>query len=466
MTNPSYSEETIAAVATPPGEGGIAVVRISGPAAVSAAAALCKLDKGPLESAAPRTVHFGVIQDADGARVDQVLVTVFRAPHSYTGEDVVEISAHGSFIVTRKILEMLGRQGVRHAEPGEFTKRAFLNGKIDLMQAEAVLDLIRARSDKASAAALEQLSGSLSVKFRELRERLMLLYAHMEAFLDFPDEHLEIFEDDELGKKLEAAEKEIGQLAAGFKRGIKIREGVTGVLVGKPNAGKSSLFNALIARDKALVSEFPGTTRDALEESLEIGGYAVRMIDTAGLAGEIPNHPVDRLGMEKTRAAVREADFYLFVLDGACVPDENDRAIFQELDRAKPVIVLISKADLPLAVSREQIRGIIGEFPYLTVSAKTMSGIDGIERQITGIMEQGKTASGEGNQITRLRHFHALSDAEASLHRARQALGEHASLELVIFDLKLAVDKLRELVGEVVSEDLLDVIFMEFCIGK
>jgi tRNA modification GTPase len=341
-----HLDDTIAAIATPPGEGGIAVIRLSGPQSIAIASEIFHPKKGTLPDAASHTVHYGTAQDADSRVLDQVLATVFRSPNSYTGQDIVELSAHGGIVVTRKILDSLIQKGARHAEPGEFTKRAFLNGKIDLTQAEAVLDLIRAKSDKSLEAAVRQLGGSLAKQFHALKDELMKMYAHMEAFLDFPDEHLEVYEDQAFLSKFDKVLSEMQRLIASFGRGNLLREGVTVVLAGKPNVGKSSLFNALLARDRALVSEFPGTTRDLLEEAVEIQGIYVRLIDTAGLNGS-PSHPVEAMGMERTRQSVREAQLLLFMVDGSVPLDGEDRNAFEEIRKQvqKPVLVVANSGN-------------------------------------------------------------------------------------------------------------------------
>ncbi len=462
MTN--HPEDTIVAIATPIGEGGISVIRLSGPAAFEIAAQVFYPKKDSLKDFPSHTIHLGVIQNENGEVLDQVLASIFRAPHSYTGEDVIEISSHGGLIVTRHILNRLVGVGARHAEPGEFTKRAFLNGRIDLTQAEAVLDLIRAKSEKSLEIAARQLTGSLSQKFKSLRDELMQMYAHMEAYLDFPDEHLEVYSDDAFGSKFTELMGQLKTLIASFKRGGILREGVSAVIVGKPNVGKSSLFNALLARDRALVSEFPGTTRDALEEAIEIEGIYIRLLDTAGLqSGSI--HPLDQMGMEKTKQALKQAQFFLYVIDASAPLDESDRIAFQEIDSTKPFIVLANKADLASCIDPKQIEKLTGQKNYLAVSAKNRQGLEELEKKMTAtIWQEGFESSGE--EITRLRHKNALESALESLSRAHEAFQKRQSMEFVIVDLKHSLDSLRELIGEIYSEDLLDIIFSEFCIGK
>ncbi|HXV28527.1 MAG TPA: tRNA uridine-5-carboxymethylaminomethyl(34) synthesis GTPase MnmE, partial [bacterium] len=406
----------------------------------------------------------GEICGEKGEILDQALISLFRAPRSYTGEDVIEISTHGGMTVSRHILDLLIRKGARHAEPGEFTKRAFLNGKMDLTQAEAVLDLIKARSEKSLEAALRQLTGKLSQRFKILKDQLMELYAHMEAFLDFPDEQLEVYSDGEMLEKLHTIRAQIDELLSGFKRGILLREGVVAAIVGSPNVGKSSLFNALLERDRALVSEYPGTTRDSLEEAIEIKGHYIKIVDTAGLS-PMPGHPLDQMGMERTRKILNEAHLFLYMLDGSRPLTDSDSLIFHHLPEKVPVLILVNKSDLALQIDMEKIRELTGEEIILPISTKTRQGLDQLEI-IMGDLVFRKHLQPEGEQIIRLRHKNILETAKCALIETENALSERRSLEFVITDLKRAIDSLRELIGEIYSEDLLDVIFSEFCIGK
>lgn len=490
------SDDTIAAVATPIGEGGISVIRVSGPAALEMVdkiflpkknvgagirPALAGRPQGaPLHSFPSHTIHMGQIIGENGKAVDQVLVSLFRPPHSYTGEEVVEISCHGGMAVTRKILERLIRSGVRHAEPGEFTRRAFLNGKIDLTQAEAVLDLIKARSERSLEIAARQLTGALSQRLKSLKNELMQVYAHMEAYLDFPDEHLEVYSDGEFAGRFSSVKMEIEKLIASFKRGLILREGASVVILGKPNVGKSSLFNALLERDRALVSEYPGTTRDSLEETLEIEGMTLRLIDTAGLT-QAPGHPLERMGMERTRQILEKGDLFLYLVDGSVPLEEADRLTFQELTscppqgwpgahpwgglsgQTKPILVLINKCDLRAQLDLEELTRFTGEQHFLKISTLTSEGLQQLEKEM---VDKVVGDASDGEAITRLRHKHVLEGALEALTKSQDAFQRKESLELVIFDLKIALDHLRELIGEIYSEDLLDVIFAEFCIGK
>ena len=299
----------------------------------------------------------------------------------------------------------------------------------------------------------------------------MKIYAHMEAYLDFPEEHLEVYSNQEFHSKFAAINREMSGLVGSFKRGSILREGISVVLAGKPNVGKSSLFNALLARDRALVSEFPGTTRDALEEALEIQGFYVRLTDTAGLSSTASS-PVDQMGMERTRRALKQADLFLYLVDGSASLDEGDRLVFEELKSGRPpdrpILVLINKSDLRPALRLEDLQRLTGAGPQecLKVSTKTREGLDDLEKRIEALLLSGKPSGKEGGQVTRLRHKNALERACGALGRAEEAFVRQESLEFVIVDIKAALDELRELIGEIYSEDLLDVIFSEFCIGK
>ena len=457
-------EDTIAAVATPPGEGGIAVIRVSGPEAFGAVQPFfVSHEKLSLSERPANTIAWGKFMNPSGSLVDQVLVSIFRAPQSYTGQDVVEISCHGGLAVTRKVLGLLLGKGVRYAEPGEFTRRAFLAGKLDLTQAEAVLDLIHAKSDRSLDIATRQLSGSLSRALKEMKDELMRLLAYMEAYLDFPEEDLEVDVKSGMQGQFTAVQEKIRSLIAGFNRNQLIREGVLVTLVGKPNVGKSSLFNAFLERDRAIVSELPHTTRDHLEEALEIRGFYIRLRDTAGLVST-PGHALDKMGMDRTVEAIAESHVVLYVMDGSVPLDESDRHVFEKIPQNKKMIALINKSDLPTQIETKECAALIGDRPLLRLSTRTREGLKELEERIAGFLEQETSEAGE--QITKVRHKKALEAALDALQRAERSFGEQMSLEFVTPDLHAALEAMKELTGEVYSEDLLDVIFSEFCIGK
>jgi len=459
-------EDTIAAISTPIGEGGIGIVRLSGPKAIEFVDQIFRSKSGQkLINTKPLRVIYGHIIDEKGNRIDEALVTLFKSPKSYTCEDLVEISSHGGIRVTRKILDLILKQGVRSAEPGEFTKRAFLNGRLDLAQAEAVLDVIRAKTDASLVIAQDQLQGHFSREIRKLRDDLMKVYAHIEAFVDFPEEDIEVFSHDEVLKRLEEIIKHVRNLILTYQKGEVMREGILTVIVGRPNVGKSSLLNALLVRDRAIVSEFPGTTRDALEEMIELDGILFRIVDTAGL-GPHKDH-LDQLSMERTKKYLEQGQIFLHVLDGSSPMTEEDRNI-ADLVAGKKVITVINKVDLLPTLTPTPLpfkgRGK-GEGCIVRISAKTRSGLSDLERSLAGIVWNGSVHV-DGVTVTRLRHKVALERALESLESAKKVFLNKESLEFLSFDIKTALDALAELIGEVYSEDLLDVIFSEFCIGK
>lgn len=462
MSAPSL-DDTIAAVATPPGASAIGIVRLSGKAALRIASRMFQTVSGEkLDAVKSHTVHFGTILGPAGETIDQALASVFCEPKSYTGENLVEFSAHGAPVVLKKILAHALALGARHAEPGEFTKRAFLNGRMDLTQAEAVLDLIRSKTDRALQAALDQLQGKLGTGIRALKEELMMLYAHLEADLDFPDEHLDIYSSHELAQKFETAIERMRSLAAGYSKGHLVREGVLAVIIGRPNVGKSSLLNALLDRERALVSDIPGTTRDTLEESVELGGFWLRLVDTAGLGDS--RDSVDRAAMERTRKLLENGDLFLWVLDGHDGWTREDQEIF-DLLREKQTIVAVNKNDLPPAGNLDELKKIGLEENAVRLSAKTRAGMLELEKKIISWLER-QNGTPDSFVLTRARHKYALESALGSIEKSYSALRQKEPLEFVTLDLKQALDQLKELIGEVYSEDLLDVIFKEFCIGK
>lgn len=457
-------DDTIAAVATPAGEGGIAVIRVSGPSALKAVEPFFISHTHEALSNMPAdAIRWGKFVDSAGSLVDQVLVSCFRAPRSYTGQDVIEISCHGGLAVTKKILGLLLGENVRHAEPGEFTRRAFLNGKIDLTQAEAVLDLIHAKSHRSLDIAVRQLAGSLSRSLKKMKEELMRLLAHMEAYLDFPEEDLEVDVKAGMQRQFESVQKKIRSLIAGFERNQMIREGVLVTIAGKPNVGKSSVFNALLERDRALVSDLPHTTRDHLEEALEIRGFYVRLRDTAGLVSA-PGHPLDKMGMDRTLEAIKESRIILYVMDGSEPLTEEDWHVFHLIPQGKKIIALMNKSDLASQTKAQDLQSFLGDQLLARISAKTREGFGELEEKIAHYLEQETSEAGE--QITKLRHKKALEDALEALRRAEKSFQMKMSFEFVTPDLRAALEAIKELTGEVYSEDLLDVIFSEFCIGK
>ncbi len=449
------SEDTIVAPATAPGEAALAIIRLSGKRAfVIADSVFC----GTKISDAPsHTIHHGFIIDpATKEKVDEVLASVFRAPKSYTAEDSVEISCHGGRPVVSAIVELLVRAGARPAHPGEFTQRAFLNGRIDLAQAEAVADLISAQSDASRRASLEQLEGTLSKKVNQLRESLLDVLAEVEANLDFPEEGIEPQRAGQITKTLSDVIAQVRTLAKSFKEGKVLREGYSVVIAGRPNVGKSSLLNALLQKERAIVTPVPGTTRDTIEEWAIFSGVPVRLVDTAGLREK--GGKIEKEGMRRTEEAIEKSDLVLLMLDASQKPtDEDQRLLSQYQNRKK--LLLYNKVDLvPENPSLAESNGA------LYISATLGIGLDGLKEKIAKL---ALPSSGtESVLVTSARHKEALAKGFVYLLRARRGLERGKGLELVAFELRRAVDSLGEITGQIVTEDILGRIFSKFCIGK
>jgi len=415
--------------------------------------------KAPLKALRDRRVSLGhVIDESLGGIIDEVLVTVMRAPKSYTCEDVVELSCHGGPHVLKRIVALMLAPGVRLAQPGEFTRRAFLNGRIDLTQAEAVMDLIRAQSDAGAHAAVAQLRGGLSGEIRTLQERLVGLLVEIEASIDFSEEDLEFLPHEALTASVDEALRETGRLLATADRGRLVREGASVVIAGRPNVGKSSLLNRLLREDRAIVTAIPGTTRDTIEEAADLGGIAVRLSDTAGLRRT--SDAVEVEGIRRTKDAVARADLILAVFDGSEPLADEDRALLDELD-GRSVLIVVNKVDLPQRLDAT----VFNSAPVWRHSALTGQGLDAIVGEIVNRLG-GALAAREGVFVTRLRHAEALKRAEASLKHLQDTITAKGPHECVALDLRGAVDALGEILGTVTTDELLNEIFSKFCIGK
>jgi len=463
-------DDTIVAISTPVGEGGIGIVRMSGPDAVSISAALFHpASPQAVEPCPPPLIpfhlHYGYILDpATGERVDEVLIVHMPEPRTYTRQDVVEINGHGGIVALRRILALCLRQGARLAEPGEFTARAFLNGRLDLAQAEAVLDIVRAKTDRSLQAAVEQLAGRLSGDVRAIRATLVEALAYLEASIDFPED--EIPERD-LRLDLQKAGAGLARLLADADRGIVYRQGVRAAIVGCPNVGKSSLLNRLLRTSRAIVTDIPGTTRDTLEETLNLQGVPVVLVDTAGI-GTLAQNPIEALGIERSRAALAQADLALLVVDASRPPADADRAI-AALIGARPAIVVLNKIDLVTGLPSSHLgadgRSCLLDAPAVALSALTGEGLDRLEEAIVEPVLSGQVTA-SAPVVTNPRHKEALSQALDHVEAARQACRAGLAVDLLAIDLAAAVNALGEITGQTASQDLVSTIFSNFCVGK
>lgn len=455
--------DTIAAIATGLSNVGISIIRISGTEAFPIIDRIYKSKKGNkiLSKEDSHTIHYGYIVDK-GQIIDEVMVAIMKAPSTYTREDIVEIDCHGGIVVTRKILEIVLKNGARLAEPGEFTKRAFLNGRIDLSQAEAVCDIIQAKNDLALKNSINQLRGGEREIIKNLREMILRDIAFIEAALDDP-EHISLdgFHDTLLGH-LEQEEQIIEKLIRDSKNGKIIKEGIKTVIVGKPNAGKSSLLNRLVGEERAIVTEIAGTTRDTLEETINFNGITLNIIDTAGIRKT--EDIVEKMGVEKAVKFATDADLIIYVIDSSTELDENDEEILT-LIKDKKAIILLNKSDLDPKVSIDTIRQKTQQ-PVLTISVKDDVGIEELEKVIKDMFFQGEISFNEDIYITNVRHREELAHALESLRLVKQSTLDRMPEDFYSIDLMSAYEALGRIIGENVEEDLVNMIFKEFCMGK
>jgi len=467
----SRETDTIAAVATPIGEGGLSVIRISGEGAFHIAD-LCFRGKSTLAEAASHTAHYGSVVDDKGAPIDNVVAVVFRTPHSYTGENTVELSCHGGQFLVRRILETILHHGARAAEAGEFTKRAFLNGRIDLTQAEAVADLIHSRSDRAHRSSLSQLNGALSGKMSALRDQLIESIGLLELELDFAEDGYEFTEKKRIADQLRLAISQVSDLIASYRVGKIYRDGVKVALAGAPNVGKSSLLNAFLREERAIVTSIPGTTRDIIEESLTIDGLLFTITDTAGLRETID--PIEREGVKRAEERQMSCDILLLMLDCTRPLEVGEassvRKLLSDIDaRGASCLVAINKIDLSdgKTAAPEGLSEIVTGHPVLKISAKTLDGFRQLESELVRLATGGSVATGEsGVMITNARHFSVLQRAKQSLELALDSTVSGKSGEFIAVDLRAALNAVGEVIGAVTTEDILNSIFSKFCIGK
>ena len=452
--------DTIAAISTPRGEGAIGLVRLSGPHAFSIADQLFCSDRtsGSLFRRSHH-LHYGTIKDPEtNEAIDEVLLTVLKSPRTYTCQNMVEINCHGGPVALERVLLLALRAGARLAEPGEFTKRAFLNGRIDLAQAEAVADIIQARTDLSRMAAMDQLAGKLSEAVEAVRDSVLQILVEIEAAIDFPDEDLDFEDSAQLAESLQTAETELDQLLQTAQDGRILRDGVRVAIIGRTNVGKSSLLNVLLKEERAIVTDTPGTTRDTIEESLNLRGLALRLVDTAGLREAADS--VEVLGIQRSKKALESADLLLLVLDTSQPLTEDDmRLIAQTEDRS--VILVANKTDLPSAWEPSSLAQ-----PVISTSMIEGLGIDELKEGIWNRVVQGETLIPESAIVTNVRHQDALEKARNALQDAFRSLQTNMPYELVALDLRIALDQLGLVVGKTTTDDILDRIFSQFCVGK
>ena len=455
--------DTIAAISTPVGEGGISVIRVSGPDAISIADQIYQ-GKKSLDKVPSHTVHYGYIVDPEaGERVDEVLVTVMRAPRTFTREDVVEISCHGGMIPVQKTLEILLDHGARLAEPGEFTKWAFLNGRIDLSQAEAVMDLIRAKTDRAAKVALSQHDGKLSRMIQRLRSEILETLAHLAVNVDYPEYDAEEMTAGFLRERCVYISGEIERLLQTARQGKIYREGIKTAIVGRPNVGKSSLMNALTHENKAIVTDIPGTTRDVIEEFVNVRGIPLKLLDTAGIRET--EDVVERIGVERSRQALKQADLVLLLLNYAEPLTPLDRELLS-LVKEHSSIIIVNKTDLPRQIDMDEVKRLAGDIPVISASVKEDRGMEDLEEAITRLFQLGKVELADATYVSNSRHIHLLRRALASVKDVVEGIDSGVPLDMVEIDLKNAWESLGEVIGDSVSEDLIDQIFSQFCLGK
>ena len=455
--------DTIAAVATAMTASGIGIVRISGEEALEIAGRVYRFKGGKkdIRKAASHTIHYGFIYDGEQL-IDEVLVMIMKGPRSYTGEDTVEIDCHGGVLAMRKVLDAVIHAGARPAEPGEFTKRAFLNGRIDLSQAEAVMDVIQAQSEYALKSSMSQLKGSLLQSIENIRSDIIYQIAYIESALDDP-EHISLEGyGQELAEVVKKEKEKLKRLIDSFSEGKMIREGIRTVIVGKPNAGKSSLLNCLVGEEKAIVTDIAGTTRDVLEETIVLQGISLKMMDTAGIRST--EDTVEKIGVERARTYAKEADLILYVVDTSTELDENDEEIL-ELLKEKKAIVLLNKSDLTPVITVEMLQKKTSQ-PIIPISARMEQGVDRLEEKIREMFFQGDISFNDEVYITNVRHKNALEDAYASLTMVENSIAMEMPEDFFSIDLMSAYEALGSITGESVGEDLVNEIFSKFCTGK
>lgn len=458
------STDTIAAISTPLGEGGIAIIRVSGPEAIKIVDQIYK-GKNHLSAVDSHTLHYGHVKSLDNPeeKLDEVIVSVMKSPKTFTREDVVEINCHGGLVAVQRILEEVLRAGARLAEPGEFTKRAFLNGRIDLSQAEAVIDLIRAKTDRAAKQAVGQMEGKLSRAIKPLRQELLELLAAIEVNIDYPEYDAEQVTLDAVLQEGQHILATIQRLLQTAKQGKILREGIHTVIIGRPNVGKSSLLNTLVQENKAIVTDIPGTTRDVIEEYMNVRGVPLKLVDTAGIRETAD--VVERIGVERSREALSAADLLLIVLNSAESLSAEDEQLLS-LTKQQKAIVIMNKIDLPRKLDVDQVKASIASTPLIPISLVEERGVEELEQAIVELFFGGELPADDELYVSNIRHIRSLEQAKTSLEEALSSAKSGVPIDMVQIDLQRTWELLGEIIGDTVSEDLIDQLFSQFCLGK
>ena len=465
-------EDTIVAISTPPGMGGISIVRMSGPRSIEIASEMFlykgKVKKDPNKYLSHRIYYGTIVQPCNNKIVDEVLLTVMRKPNTYTKEDVVEINCHGGFLVVNKVFEIAHTLGARIAEPGEFTKLAFLNGRIDLSQAEAVIDIIKSSNEKSLQSSLYQLSGGLKEKINHLKDMIVDLSVRIEAPLDFPDQGIAEIKKEEIKKIINECSGEVNKLLDTVQYGQIIKEGINTIILGKTNVGKSSLFNLLLKRNRSIVTSLPGTTRDLIEESININGFTFHLIDTAGM--KIPENIVEQISLKRVREYMEFAQLFIVMFDNSRPIDSDDIKLMKKIEsyhnRNINIILVINKIDLPPRMDISELRSRFSQNDFITMSIKKKIGIDTLLEKMTNLILSGINIPEEELIISNKRHLEFLLQTKNCLNNLRSSLEEGIPLDFVAMDLKYIANQLANITGESCDEEIISRIFSKFCIGK
>jgi tRNA modification GTPase len=455
--------DTIAAISTPMGEGGIAIIRVSGKESIPIVDNIFK-GRQKLSTVDSHTIHYGhLIYPQSGQHIEEVMITVLKAPKTYTREDIVEVNCHGGMVSVKRVLDLILDQGSRLAEPGEFTKRAFLNGRLDLSQAEAVIDLIRAKTDKAMNVALQQVEGRLSTLIQKLRQELIVTLAHIEVSIDYPEHDVEDVTHQLLLEKCNFVREEINHLLQTAEQGKILREGLSTVIIGRPNVGKSSLLNALVHENKAIVTDVPGTTRDVIEEYVNVRGVPLKLVDTAGIRET--EDLVERIGVERSRQVLTKADLILLLLNYAEPLTDEDRQLI-DLVKGMKTIIIVNKTDLEQQIDLDEVKQIREDQRVITTSLKEEEGIQELEQAIADLYFSGNLETGDMTYVSNARHITLLRQGLRSIGDALEGVEMGVPIDIVQIDIQKTWELLGEIIGDAVSESLIDQLFSQFCLGK